>query len=317
MEDETEIGMKWISSFWRRVGAFFIDSILLGVIGLLLGLALEDLFVEVGGWGRLIGFAIALPYFGIMNSKIAGGQTIGKRVLKLRVVNSENQPIDIIRSFIRYSVIGVPFFLNGAQFTNEALLSFWLYPLSFIVFGGFFSLIYLYIFNRVTRQSLHDLAVGTFVVNAGVSEQKLGSIWKPHLYIVGALFVTAAVVPSFTKTLSQSEPFKGLLATQIALTNNAEVNYAAVSYGKSTFVSASDETNVTSYVGSKIFLKTNTVSNVELARELAKIILNNYPQAKNKNLIQVNLRYGYDIGIASKWNNHSYSFDPGELQANE
>ena len=72
----------WISGFWRRIGAFVIDSILLGLLGLLLGLFLEDFFVEIGGWGRFIGFVIAILYFGEMNSKVADGQTIGKKALK-------------------------------------------------------------------------------------------------------------------------------------------------------------------------------------------------------------------------------------------
>jgi len=70
-------------------------------------------------------------------------------------------------------------------------------------------------------------------------------------------------------------------------------------------------------VSAQIVLKKNIVSNVELAREFAKIIMNNYVEAKDKNLIQVNLTCGYDIGIASKWSNHSHSFEPRELQASE
>jgi uncharacterized RDD family membrane protein YckC len=81
---------KWISGFWRRIGAFFIDSFVLGLFGLSLGIFFETFFVEIGIWGRLIGFSIALMYFGVMNSAISNGQTLGKRVLKLRVVNSDN-----------------------------------------------------------------------------------------------------------------------------------------------------------------------------------------------------------------------------------
>ena len=73
-----ENNMRWISGFWRRVGALFIDTIILGIVGLGLGFALETQFVELGGWGRFVGFFIALVYFGVMNSSISGGQTFGK-----------------------------------------------------------------------------------------------------------------------------------------------------------------------------------------------------------------------------------------------
>ena len=125
-----------------------IDLVILGIV---LVQIFERQFVELGGWGRIIGFLIALIYFGILNSKLFGGQTLGKRALELKVVNSDNQTIDIPRSFARFSILGILFFLNGAHITNEAITSFWLYLLSFVIFGGLLSIAYLYIFNRVTR----------------------------------------------------------------------------------------------------------------------------------------------------------------------
>ena len=59
--------LKWISGFWRRVVAFFVDTLILGVVGLALGLFLESFFVQMGAWGRLVGFSIALIYFGVMS----------------------------------------------------------------------------------------------------------------------------------------------------------------------------------------------------------------------------------------------------------
>ena len=77
-----EVQQNWIANFWRRIGALFIDTLILGLVGFLLGLTLESTFVQIGGWGRLIGFVIALVYFGAMNSKLFNGQTIGKKVKK-------------------------------------------------------------------------------------------------------------------------------------------------------------------------------------------------------------------------------------------
>jgi len=177
----TEIAPKWISGFWRRIVALCLDTLILGVAGLVLGLVLESTFVQMGAWGRLVGFAIALIYFGIMNSSIAGGQTIGKMALKLRVVNANGRPISIGKSLFRYFILATPFFLNGAQFPNELMTSFFMYPLSLIIFGGIFSIVYLYVFNRTTRQSLHDLLAGTFVVNANVEKHVAGTVWRVHI----------------------------------------------------------------------------------------------------------------------------------------
>ena len=71
-----------------------------------------------------------------MNSVIFNGQTLGKKLLKIKVVNPDNQPISLVKSFGRYTVLGIPFFLNGAQFSMETMTSFWMYILSNLIFGG-------------------------------------------------------------------------------------------------------------------------------------------------------------------------------------
>ena len=310
-----EVELKWISGFWRRIGALFIDTLILGATGLVLGLFLESFFVQIGAWGRLVGFSIALIYFGVMNSSITGGQTIGKKVLKLRVVDSKNASISLGKSIIRYLILGIPFSLNGAHFPNEATLSFLMYPLSLIIFGGLFSILYLYIFNRITRQSLHDLVVGTYVVNANVEQQELEKVWNVHLIIIAILFIAAAVVPAFATQLAQSEPFKGMLEIQSALSNDPSVDYATISSGSSTFSSTNEDSKITTYVSSQVFLRADNVSDFELARRLASIVIANYPEALQKDTIQITLTYGYDIGIASSWSNHSHNFNPRELQS--
>lgn len=314
MEDVQE---KWICGFWRRIGALFIDTLVLGIFGYVVGLFLEDTFVQLGGWGRLIGFAVSITYFGVMNSSLSNGQTIGKKILNIKVVDSTNSTISLPKSFLRYSFLAVPFSLNGAQITNEALLSYLMYPLSFIIFGGIFSISYLYVFNRITRQSLHDLVVGTYVVNAEVSSEELISVWKPHLGVVAGLFIAAALVPAFTSDLAKSEPFKGLLATQEAINSNESVKYAGVTEGSSTFTSSDSGITTTTYVNTQAFLYKNNVDDSDTAKQLAQTIIKTYPESLNKNLIQVTLTYGYDIGIASKWNSYNHQFNPQELKDSE
>lgn len=311
-----QVQKEWICGFWRRVGALFIDTLLLGLLGYIAGLFLEDIFVQLGGWGRLIGFSVSMTYFGIMNSSFFNGQTIGKKVLNIRVVDSSNSTISLAKSLLRYSFLAVPFSLNGAPFTGDAL-QYLMYPLSFIIFGGSLAITYLYIFNRVTRQSLHDLVVGTYVVNTEASSQSLPSIWKPHLIVVAVLFVAATLVPVFTSDIAESEPFKGLLAAQEAINNNELVKYSGVTEGSTTFTSSNSDSQTTTYVNIQAFLYKNEVDDYELAKKLAKTIVKTYPESLSKDLIQVTLSYGYDIGIASKWNNFSHRFDPQQLEKQE
>ncbi|NQZ90185.1 MAG: RDD family protein [Colwellia sp.] len=312
-----EVQEKWICGFWRRIGALFIDTLVLGVLGYVVGIFLEDTFVQLGGWGRLIGFAVSITYFGVMNSSVSNGQTIGKKLLNIKVVDETNSTISLPKSFLRYSFLAIPFSLNGAQITNEALLSYLMYPLSFIIFGGLFSICYLYIFNRVTRQSLHDLAVGSYVVIVEAPSEKLPSVWKPHLAVVTSLFIAALLLPVFTSDLAQSEPFKGLLATQEAINSIESVKYAGVTVGSTTFTSSDSDSTTTTYVSTQAFLYKNNVDDSDTAKELAITIIKTYPESLNKNMIQVTLTYGYDIGIASKWNSYNHQFNPQDIIGSE
>jgi hypothetical protein len=69
------------AGFWRRVGACLIDSVTLGSVGWILGFFFTEAFIRMGGWERLIGFAVGAPYFVPLNSRLGGGQTVGKRAL--------------------------------------------------------------------------------------------------------------------------------------------------------------------------------------------------------------------------------------------
>lgn len=300
-----------ISGFWRRVGAFLIDSIILGVFGLILGLFFSQQFVELGGWGRAIGFPIAAIYFAILNSRIGGGQTIGKRALKIQVVDKSSELLSLPKSILRYFAIGIPYFLNGAIIPESILYPVGFYLVSLLVFGFGLSIVYLFIFNRNTRQSLHDIIAGTYVVRKNIeSTETIKRIWPVHYAICGILMVLALLSPIFIRQLSQNEFFSELTKTREQIQNVPGVICATIQDGQSTFSAVGGESKTTTYLNSQIIIKNNNVEDEKLASEIANIILETHKEANLRNRIQVVLTYGYDIGIASKWNSHGFSFAP-------
>ena len=313
MTDETN--QPWICGFWRRIGAALVDTLLLGALGFALGLVFESLFVQLGSLGRLIGFSIALIYFGIGNSHVAGGQTLGKRLLKIRVVDANNSSIALGKSALRYVLLATPFYLNGFTPSESNLLSVMVYPLSLIVFGGSLAILYLYIFNRVTRQSLHDVIMGTFVVNAHAEAQEPGSVWKPHFAVVGLLMLGALLLPVLTTQLAQDGTFENLLKARTALLQEHDVSDVAISTSTSFSGSGDGGTQSTAYVAAQVSLKTNKLGDADLARQLATTLVASYPDALNKDVLQIKLAYGYDIGIWSQWAYYEYNFEPGEFRA--
>lgn len=176
-----------IATFWRRTGAAVADVLLLGAIGACLGLLWFDQLAALGRTGRVIGGAIALVYFCILNSQIGQGQTLGKRLAKIRVTDDKGAPISLPRSFVRASIFLVPFALNGTSTPPGPYEQLVGIVLSILIFGVGVAQAYLYCCNRRTGQALHDIVVGTFVREAASASEIQQKMWKPHLAIAGGL----------------------------------------------------------------------------------------------------------------------------------
>ena len=307
--------LPWISGFWRRIVALIVDSILLALGGFALGVVLESVFIQMGSWSVFTGFFISLGYFGVMNSRYAEGQTLGKKLLGIRVVDGNNQTISLGRSLLRYCVYGIPVALQVDFLPADGSFFWVLYPIGALIIGGSFSILYLYVFNRRTRQSLHDLVVGTYVVYAGAQQEEVREVWKPHLVIVALLFIVGFISPRAIFIVFSSGEFEQMLATRAALMQEPGVNTVGImDSSTSYYAEPSDQGNTSQKsVDLAVYIDSNCVDDMEYARELAEKVLVHYPDAMDKDVIAVDLYYGYDIGIWSSWDVGSYEFNPSGL----
>lgn len=80
-----------IADFWRRLGAFVSDIFILGAIGLTLGALCFDPLARMDTSAGPIGFAIALAYFGALNSRLGNGQTLANRWFGIHAMNMQGQ----------------------------------------------------------------------------------------------------------------------------------------------------------------------------------------------------------------------------------
>ncbi|MEK6300341.1 MAG: RDD family protein [Acidobacteriota bacterium] len=298
-----------IAGFWRRILALLIDSMILGVVGIVFGFMFFDTLAALGVWGRLFGFSIALLYFGFLNSRIGNGQTVGKRILKIQVVGRDGQLISVSRSCLRYSVLGPAYFLNGAMIPPSILMTPIEAVVSLLIFGFGGATIYLYLFNRKTRQSLHDLVARTYVVRSRLSsELNLSPMATRHLYITGVILLLSIILPLVTTRLvTSTAPFADLLKVQNSLLDSGKLQMASVFVGQG----AGPNGNV-NYFRADAVWKGEPGSMAEAQREIASIVLRDYPDAVNKDLIVIAIAYGYDIGIASYWRSASDEASPKE-----
>lgn len=91
------------AGFWVRVGAFLIDSIVIGIVAGIFtgGEAVTNPDITNARHTGLENIASFL-FFTIMWSSIGNGQTLGMRLLGLRVVDRDGKPIGYGTAVLRY-----------------------------------------------------------------------------------------------------------------------------------------------------------------------------------------------------------------------
>lgn len=99
--------------FFRRIGAFAIDIILLGIFGQVISLGFTAQLIALGDRGPFIGLLVLFFYFGLGNSKIFNGQTVGKSAMKIAVKRIDGQKLSLPSSMLRSLVYIIPFIFNG------------------------------------------------------------------------------------------------------------------------------------------------------------------------------------------------------------
>src|SRR6185369_4898743 len=106
---------KQIAGFWRRTTALLLDGLIIGVPAYFAGQFFVDQLIALGQSGRLIGLAVMLIYFGVGDSALRNGQSIGKHLCAIRVVGASGTPISFVRALLRTVVFAIPVFLNGVN----------------------------------------------------------------------------------------------------------------------------------------------------------------------------------------------------------
>jgi uncharacterized RDD family membrane protein YckC len=308
-------GPPEIAGFWRRSAAFLIDTLLLGLVGMCLGLVFGEQFEAMGAWGRMVGFLVMVAYFGSMDSRLYQGSSLGKRALDIRVVTTAGAPLGVGRAVLRGAVFYMPYFLNnvalGNGYSNIVLPALQ----AVLVFGLGGATAYLYLFNRRTRQSIHDLLVGSIVVRARrAAVPPVPPLWKGHVAAVAALFVLVIGATAYLHAISGKRFFASLRLVQQKVIAIPGVRNATVL--ENTSLTSADKRPKSLTIHAVSSIRTIAEKNA-LARKIAHIALTTYPAAQQFNAVSVVIMHGYDIGIASNWNTTTFNASPGAWGAKD
>jgi uncharacterized RDD family membrane protein YckC len=303
------------AGFWRRLAAFIVDALLLGGVGLLLGWLAFDALAALGGWGRLVGFALAWPYFGLLNSRLAGGQTVGKRLLGLRTVGLDGALLSPARGLLRGAMLAVPWFLNNAVADPDLLLMLPLVMgLCLLVFGLGLGLVYLLVFNRPSRRSLHDWAAGSVVVREPLSVGSVlaGPVWRGHLAVVGVLALLSLALPVWMKGELGDGDVAVMMATRATVVEQPGVRQAGVSKGW-TAVRSTQASSSSTYLAVQALSDAEHLQDDALCERIGRALLARHAaEVEQVDQLVVVVSYGYDIGIASGWQSRRVALSPAQ-----
>lgn len=289
-----------IAGFWRRFFAWLIDSLLLGAIGQVIAIGFSSFFFSIGPYGRPVGLLFVLPYFGVMNSKFGGGQTIGKRLMKIAVRNKTNEPIELGRSLIRISLLALPALFNGwaIPIVQNYVIAWFL---SLLVFGLGGVIFYTMVFNRRARQGIHDLLLGTYVVHLpGKRIESFPTTSRIHWIVTGAWIGMVAIGSLAMALIAPSIISKAPLASAKRLYDilQEDPRFFTVGVNDQTFHGLNGRTsrslNITVWYKGKI----GDNGREKLVNGIVKTVLDNEKNINDYDGIRVNVTSAYDIGIA-------------------
>jgi uncharacterized RDD family membrane protein YckC len=304
-----------IGGFWRRLAAFLVDVVLMALVGYGSGFFLFRFYMSLGVAGLLVGLVVATAYFGLLNSRLGGGCTVGKRLLGLRVVDAQSNPISPARSVVRYLILAFPFFLNKAL-SDGLVTNLWLGGLLMIpVLAGFASLTYLLIFNRRTRQLVPDLIVGTYVVRKISPQPALApATWRGHVVVVGVLCLLTIGLACLAPLAAHVSIFRETLAVRQAVLDTGLVQAATIT-GGTTMTIGNGESGSVRVLSILVHLKGPPASSPNIAAQFAGVALKSDPVISSYDRIDVSVSWGYDIGIASGVVTDQYQHSPDEWKA--
>lgn len=295
-DDEDASKLVVYAPFWRRLVALFIDTVILAVLGAFIGVLIGHLFWDKDVLGRLIGLVISGSYFAYFNSEAQGGQTFGKRLLKIKVVNHFGDYISIKQSLLRYAVIAPPLMFNHLILP----LNVWSIALAGIIGGVLLSVplanLYLLIFNRRSKQLIHDIIGKTIVLQNDSADGTYETTGRTNigvsLSICTVIFIAIVGLAIANSRVELPETYQKISALP-------DVYAVVTSTGSTTTTSFGGESTTRNHFVAKVRVKSIQSMDSTFAKKVAEIIKQDQNIESGNQIIRVVLVGGYNLGIWS------------------
>lgn len=275
-----------------------VDFIILGVLGYILGIFLEDFFASLGQYGTLVGSAIAILYLTIMQSHIGKGQSVGKMVMNIRVTDLQGSYLTLKNSLLRSTLLIFPFMNIELLTSGGGMLI-----IMGVIMMAFFVTIYFILANK-SRRCLHDILVNSVVtykyVTAFEVDERSDRSKKKLIPVYGmaVLFVGILGYQSFAEnSLGQLLVVKKIVEEQPGVIGVNKIQSGTTTQYHSGENSSYTSISIVVRIDSK---QEATNLDSHYFKEFYEIIQHEVADAKQVDVISITLYYGYNIGISKK-----------------
>lgn len=306
-----------IAGFWRRLLAAIIDIVIISVFCQLISLLFPLTLYKLGPYASPLGLLVVLPYYGILNSKIGQGWTIGKRILNLEVRSKDNQYLSIYKSFLRTSLLFSPLIINCFGLLNLEN-SFVIQTINFLLYSIYGLLIYTMVFNKATRQGFHDMILGTYVVDLRKETNKpYNETPKKHWIIsfawIGFVLVFIMGFNIFQSIKRNSTTFENTIyQTFKSINEEFKQNPNTITSSISEQTRKTTKTNLYSTQETESWITRSLVLDIwinskldfeemkNVGLEYIRIVITDFPNIDNYDLITIRIKYGFSLGFTYK-----------------
>lgn len=267
--------------------------------------------MSMGENGVWFGLLVSIAYFVPTQSGFGNGQSLGKRLLGIQVLDMNGQPLSLAKSFLRYLIVafvgyigvftGVVNLILGATsaiFVDSILGTLWL-----IALAGCYLLLPLHPLKR----GLHDLVANSIVVYRNkFNATALNSLNSPAktkkaFAIVGCLFAVMIVVGIWSfMAVTKHTAIAAMQEIQTKLESTGKFNATSVMDNTSSNESGTIRSIIVqTYAGGPL---TQNREDLKPLYDLAfQAIRDQIKDLSPYNNLRVGLRFGYNLGIRKRY----------------
>ena len=256
-------------NLFRRTLAFVVDALFIALVSLLM-LPFGTIFEQLEFYAPVPFIIFSILYFGYCDSHFLRGQTLGKKLLKIEVVNADNVAPSfgaaLIRAFLTV-IVFTSVFTDFTPFSKLFTLNY--FANIFGVMSVFVLFIGSFVFPLVHEQkrTLQDVLTGTLVVPAGnvyvgrlVRFTRSSALWSLSIW---ALLFAIVSYSAFSQTIMQTE----LSHLDEIFKRELGNDYVSVIY-----VSSSEQINKT--LSAHVFVSSEIFEQEKLQKSYAMHVLN-------------------------------------------